>query len=580
MAHNIYNIAAAVITLGISATATADDLTKEITVEKDIVVQEREAQKLSQLPQFNLPAIETKKLSWTDRGVAAPLTHDITLLPPAAYAASIAKSPYRGYIDAGYFPTFELGVSAGYRIIDNDATRLGAWLQYDGSDYKRNNREGDKLHMRDHTATIGMNLRHSVGEAGTLDAHLAYSLSAFKSPALTGDPTSQTANTVQAGIGWQGTAGSFRYNAAVDYGFFNFSEGMSTGSMGGTNIKPLTENHATITLGGVYGLNENNYIGADINTAFAGATNTVKIISSGAIFSHEMRGNYNHGYVAVTPYYRHVAPSYSFKIGLQLYDTWGGDNGFRIAPDIRADWHSGDKFAIYARFTGGTPSLNSMSSLFAVNHYINPSLAYGDSWRQWNVDAGFIIGPFSGASIEAWGGTGKAKNLLLPALFTNFNNLDGMYSAIDFTNLHYGVALNYMYRDMARLRIAYEGAPQEYDKGNALWLDRAKNVLDATLTVTPIKALDLSLGYELRSGRATYEVSPSGIGQAQFADNLYVQRVKLGDVSNLRFGASYKITEAFTVGAQLDNLLNEKWDTFYGIPAKGISGLVGIGYKF
>lgn len=41
-----------------------------------------------------------------------------------------------------------------------------------------------------------------------------------------------------------------------------------------------------------------------------------------------------------------------------------------------------------------------------------------------------------------------------------------------------------------------------------------------------------------------------------------------------------KITEAFTVGAQLDNLLNEKWDTFYGIPAKGISGLVGIGYKF
>lgn len=168
----------------------------------------------------------------------------------------------------------------------------------------------------------------------------------------------------------------------------------------------------------------------------------------------------------------------------------------------------------------------------------------------------------------------------MPALFTNFNNLDGMYSAIDFTNLHYGVALNYNYRDMASLRIAYEGAPQEYDKGNALWLDRAKNVLDATLTVTPIKALDLSLGYELRGGRATYEVSPSGIGQAQFADNLYVQRVKLGDVSTLRFGASYKITEAFTVGAQLDNLLNEKWDTFYGTPAKGISGLVGIGYKF
>lgn len=151
MAHNIYNIAAAVITLGISATATADDLTKEITVEKDIVVQEREAQKLSQLPQFNLPAIETKKLSWTDRGVAAPLTHDITLLPPAAYAASIAKSPYRGYIDAGYFPTFELGVSAGYRIIDNDATRLAHGCNMTARLQTQQPRRRQATHARPHS---------------------------------------------------------------------------------------------------------------------------------------------------------------------------------------------------------------------------------------------------------------------------------------------------------------------------------------------------------------------------------------------------------------------------------------------
>ncbi|MDE6190001.1 MAG: hypothetical protein K2G47_00105 [Muribaculum sp.] len=579
MANNIYHIAAAIISLGLPATAAADDLTKEITVEKDIVVQEREAQKLSQLPVFNMPSIENKKLSWTDRAIAAPLTHDITRLAPAPYAASIEKSPYRGYIDAGYFPSFELGVSAGYRIIDNDATRLGAWLQYDGSNYKRNNREGDKLHINDHTATIGAGLRHSIEDAGVLEARLAYSLSAFNFPNIGSDGISQTANTLQAGIGWSGAAGSFLYNAAVDYGFFNFTDGHDSG-MGATRLKPLTENHANIALGGSYGFDDNNFVGADVAMAFAGATNTMKVVSTESLFSPEMRGNYNHGYVAVTPYYRHSGSSYSIKLGLQLYDTWGGDNGFRIAPDIRADWHSGDKFAIYARFTGGNPSLNAMSSLFAVNHYINPSLAYGDSWQKWNVDAGFIIGPFSGASIEAWGGTGKAKNLLMPTLYSNFDSLDGLYCAINYTNLHYGVALNYQYRDIATLRIAYEGAPQQYDKGNAMWLDRAKNVFDAKLTVTPIEALDLSLGYELRSGRATYEVSPAGLGHAQFSDNLYVQRVTLGNVSNLHFEAAYKITPAFSVGAQLDNLLNSKWDTFYGIPAKGISGLVGIGYKF
>ena len=41
MANNIYHIAAAIISLGLPATAAADDLTKEITVEIDFVVLER-----------------------------------------------------------------------------------------------------------------------------------------------------------------------------------------------------------------------------------------------------------------------------------------------------------------------------------------------------------------------------------------------------------------------------------------------------------------------------------------------------------------------------------------------------------
>ena len=579
MTKTIYHIAAAITALGVAATATADDLTKEITVEKDIVLQEREAQKLTRLPQFNLPEIKTTKLQWTNRGVAAPITHDITVLAPAAYAATIEKSPYRGYVDAGYFPSLEIGVSAGYRIIDNDATRLGAWLQYDGSNYKCKNREGDKIKMRDHTATVGLALRHSIEGAGELDARLAYSLSAFNFPNIESDGMSQTTNTFQAGLGWHGNAGAFNYNAAVDYGFFNFTTGMDRG-LGGAHLKPLSENHGAVTLGGAYSFNESNFAGADINTAFAHTANSIGIISTGSSFGAEPRKGYDHGYFAITPYYRHQGATYSVKLGVQLYQTWGGDNGFRVAPDIRADWHAGDKFAIYARFTGGNPSLNSLSSLFATNHYINPALAYGDSWRQWNVDAGFIVGPFAGASIEVWGGTGKVKNLAMPALLDGFDELDGLYAATDFTNLHYGAAFNYKYRDMATLRISYEGAPQEYDKGNAQWLDRAKHVVEAKVTVTPISPLDIELGYELRASRSVYMIAPSGLGIAQLGGTVYTLRKDLGNVNSLNLGACYRITPAFTVGARVENLLNSKWDTFYGIPAKGVSGLVGIGYRF
>ena len=103
--------------LAMPGAMTADDLNKEITVEKDIVPQEREASRLNRLPQLSLSPVQAKKLSWTDRAIAAPVTNDISVLAPASYAASIARSPYRGYIDLGYFPAMQLGLSAGLAAI-------------------------------------------------------------------------------------------------------------------------------------------------------------------------------------------------------------------------------------------------------------------------------------------------------------------------------------------------------------------------------------------------------------------------------------------------------------------------------
>ena len=53
--------------LAMPGAMTADDLNKEITVEKDIVPQEREASRLNRLPQLSLSPVQAKKLSWTDR---------------------------------------------------------------------------------------------------------------------------------------------------------------------------------------------------------------------------------------------------------------------------------------------------------------------------------------------------------------------------------------------------------------------------------------------------------------------------------------------------------------------------------
>ena len=200
------------------------------------------------------------------------------------------------------------------------------------------------------------------------------------------------------------------------------------------------------------------------------------------------------------------------------------------------------------------------------------------SWNKYMADLGFIIGPFSGASIEVWGGLGKVASLPLPTVIEDgeFPQLMGSYAAIDYTSIHYGIALNYTYRDIARLRVAYEGAPQDLDRGYMYWLDRARNVLGASLTVTPVKPLDLELSYTLRSGRATYSVAPDDVP----FDHLPYAKVSLGNAGSLNFGASYRVNPQFSVWARGENLLNSKWQEVFAVPCKGVTGLIGIGYKF
>ena len=41
----------------------------------------------------------------------------------------------------------------------------------------------------------------------------------------------------------------------------------------------------------------------------------------------------------------------------------------------------------------------------------------------------------------------------------------GYYATFNMTSVNYGIAFNYTYRDLAKLRLSYEGAPQDIDKG-------------------------------------------------------------------------------------------------------------------
>jgi len=575
-----------------AAMASAQEpLSKEITVEKEIIPQEREASRLFLQPRLVLPAIQQKRLNWTDRAVPAPVTPGITILPPSQYASTIEHPLYRGYVDIGYFPSFQLGASAGYRFIDDESTCAGAWLQYDGSQYSKENVYGIKPTFKDHALTIGADLSHRFEDIGTLSANIGYGMNSLWFPVyehtnidsrITDNGFTQTANRFGIGVNWDSRLGALDITADINYGFFGFSKPYT-----GIDIKALKNNSFSVNLGGRYALGQKTSIGADIGYSSTAFTEHMGIIlGTYNLFEGIKAPSTSYGVVEFHPYFLAQDEHYSARLGVELTAQTGDVSGTNIGPDVRLDWMPSHQFSLYAQVQSAYIKLNTLGGMMDRNHYINPSIDYLPTRMKGQLDFGFVIGPFAGASFEAWGGIGKYDFANMPIIYSNSltgNDLTsypvalGMYAPMEFNSIHYGLAFNYNYRDMVRLRLSYEGAPQEYDKGYIEWQDRAKSVIDASLTVTPIKPLDLTLSYQLRADRAACLMQAEG--DEIFKGYLY-SFVDLGNVNSLNFSASYRLNDRFTIRANAENLLGEKWQLTYGIPNVGLTGLVGIGYKF
>lgn len=546
--------------LSVAGNAAAQDLTKEITVEKDIVPIEREASRIDMLPQLRLPAVAMKKLSWSDRAVSAPVTASISTLAPASYLATMDKPEYRGYVYAGYFPSLQADLSAGYRFVDDETTVAGAWLQYDGSQYKQRNIADNKLEYRDHTAKIGFDALHRFESAGTLSGHVGYMFSSFNYPTLVDKGLSQSANNFGLGLAWNSLPGNFEYHASLDYGFFKF------GKPDAGIEKALSENYGDFSLGGVFRFGESYKAGADVRLSFVND-------SQAEAFGLESTASN----LSIAPYFAASGAHYNIRLGLNAGRAFNRGSATYVAPDVKLEWMPASQFTVFVGADGGA-FLNGAASLFAENHLINPSQSYVTTRKKIGIDGGFLIGPFSGASIKVWGSYGSFARQLMPELYeTDFGGYDGVYmAAYDFKSINYGILFSYQYRDIASIYAGYEGAPQDYDEGYAAWLDRAKSVFSAGVRVTPMSSLDISLDYRLRSGRAIYTRGESIVGPFESA----YQAIKLGKVNSLDLEASYRFNERFNVWARGENLLGSRWQENFLLPCKGVTGLVGIGYKF
>lgn len=559
--------------------AMAQQLSQQVEVEHSVSPEHRDFSPLSQTPTVNLPALYIAPLSYSDRYSGVRVTPTASKLEAPAPQDSSWLNRYKGYATLGYWPAYHLDLSAGYRILDTDKTRLSAWGQINGANYTHAGSE----HKRTQLA-VGADLKQAVGHRSTVDAGLAYRFAAFNSPySYTGTYESffgqwnQYVNSVNLLAAWHSSIGEMKYNVRGEYEYFAYAKSLPAAAWydftSRAALRPARESVVSLGADAKMPFGEKSAVALGVNFDFLhdGTSAAANYVWDMGGYRLHPDGGYNRALLGLTPTYSLSGSNYSATIGLDVDFAFNSGAAIRLAPEVKGSWAPIELVRVTASATGGSVT-NTLSSLFEVNYLNSPMLTYGFSHVPLDFMASVLIGPRKAIYGEIFGGYAIAKDWLMPQL----EGSASFFAPQQLSGWHGGVKIGGQYKDWGSAELRFEGAPQSYGHGYYPWRDRAKYVLGFDVTAHPMDKLTVGLGYELRACRAIINEHATLFPEPAYRREF----VNLRNVSNLSVNGNYRYNERLTFFLTLNNLLSRHQLLVGGIPAEGFNGLIGLAYKF
>ncbi len=549
-----------------------ESLQKEITVEREIVPEVRAASRLNLYPRTLSFRQSPATLTFSELTETTDINPLLDTLEPAPTGRAIPQTPYRGYADVGYFPLANGSLSAGYAAVQSESTRLNIWGEADNTDYKcRPVDEAEKMRMRRFAASAGVDFSHSFGETGTFSASTSLTYNYFTRPdaaiAESLGEMRQVSNR-QNTFAWDLAAGwekssryGVAYHAEARFGLMGFGHGImayeNADAPVQTKVKPAGERTFNLSLGfekwllsgGSFG--EGSSFGADFSADIAHNTGGW--------------GTTTPGVLSITPYFRCIEGIVNLKAGVKLGFALNSGKVLHIAPDVLFGVNPASGFGAWIRVEGGE-KVNTLRSLFEITPFISPVATYPTSGLPVKGDIGLRLGPVKGAALIVKASYGMANRWLMPEAVDD----RVVFVGHDLRGWKLSAEATWNYRSVVSLRAGYSGVIGEDDKqGWMEWRDRARHVVSAAVTVRPVAPFSIDLSYELRMRRRMPMVGADG-----------EMWCNLKDENRLNVGLAYRISDAFTVFARGENLLNCRSLLMPFVPSQGITGLVGVGVKF
>lgn len=585
---------ASLIALTALTAGAQQSLTKEIVVDREVEPHERAANRPASItPSIIVPKMQMMRLQPGEYTGTGTLRRTIPCLEAAAYADSFAVSPYRGYATVGYLPTFNMGISAGYSIINKKNQQLGAWMQYNGESYKMDSRHllaaspaDDKVTLKQHVFNLGVDNTTHFNRLGTLTASAQYMMGTVSQPNIAHD-YDQTVTGADLRADWQSQqTNKLRWHAGAHVGSFGYDKkapesvlyNMET-AVGDPALKAVGE----LRFGGRLGIaavTGRHSWGVDADLSFQHLNQMGGYAAARIGETDEAQTRFTllnggtFGIITVSPYYNLSRGSFKMRLGVDIaFQTTGGQTGDDIYPNIHLSFAPTGAFALWANAVGGTV-LNSLRDLWQLSSRQLSCLTYTPS-RYVDYVGGITVGPAYGVSIEGWIGYSIAKEWLTPAVVRDVD----CFVARELKGVYYGARASWQLRKWVELSASVEGAPnKDTDKGYYRWRDNARWQYSVNLTVRPADKLSIQADWTLRTGRSALLMQPKTIfGMIGYWD---ATRIGLGNSNQLNIGATYAVTPVLTAFADIENVLAKRWFTTPQIQSAPVHGLVGLSLKF
>lgn len=606
-------------------TVFAQDLVKEITVDRTIEPEVRAAARPQVFPSLVVPTVGKVNLRMEENTDKAQLPAIVAPFDAAQTEPNFPLTPWRGYVDLGYFLSTDFGISAGYSILNKPTTQLGVWTQFNNNSYKEN--KESRFSYKTTDLTFGVDFAQQFGKFNTLriSTDLGYSRWNNPYPVIDGHlsphPYTEGVYDRRENIRWHlGGAFDGRINAAFAYGF----------NLGGGIFNNLKDNREWVAVADPT---------APIYTDYAPMTDQTTVdfgawlrgnVSEKAILGVKAEGKFLHfssfltpaqifsdyitnarainqpsktiGQVDITPAAEFNGGGFYGKIGARFGISSNSGKTFHIAPDILLGVNPDDRFGAWLKIGGGVKT-NSLEDMMMISRYADPRVAYNLSNVAVDGQFGLRIGPFRGASLTLTLDYAAANNWLMPTQYSNATHPSGIitgfntFAPTDLRAWKAGARIDWSYRRMFDLALSYEGALGNGEKHSWIyWADRARHVVGAQATIhpgeftsvlAPVKPLSIDVAFTARLdrsqsvmvGQQTYYLNSQDY-VAHPQGTLTPSSYSLGDIADLSAGASWRFNPQWTIFARFNNLLNRRDLTVFSVPSQGFSGLFGITYKF